>query len=137
MILYVRGRQPTARRRRCGPPRHFTRPAIFYCHPARDLFLFLMIDMQQQTAEMILTLFFEVLAKILFVFILVFAMNSTKKRPKFLAMTFLFWYARRVAARWNFVRTECGPLVQKVADPCCTYKIRLNIDLLRRTITFC
>ena len=23
-----------------------------------------------------------------------------------------------VAARWNLVRTECGPLVQKVADPC-------------------
>ena len=24
----------------CGPPRHFTRPATFYCHPARDLFFF-------------------------------------------------------------------------------------------------
>ena len=23
-----------------GPPRHFNRPATFYCHPARDLFSF-------------------------------------------------------------------------------------------------
>ena len=34
-------------RAECNQPRHFTRPATFYCHPARDLFLFSMIDMQQ------------------------------------------------------------------------------------------
>ena len=97
----------------------FTRPATCYCHPAPDLFLFLMIDMQQQTAEMILTLFFEFLVKTLFVlfwssprirpkkglnfwrslFFMVFAMNSTEKRPKFLAKTFLFWSARMDAVR--------------------------------------
>ena len=32
------GRQPTARGPKCGPPRHFTRPATFYCHPARSFF---------------------------------------------------------------------------------------------------
>ena len=31
-------------RARCGPLKHFTRPATFYGHPARDLFS--MIDMQ-------------------------------------------------------------------------------------------
>ena len=45
-------------------------------------------------------------------------MNLTKKRPEFWAKTFLFWSARMVVARWNLVRIECGPLVQKVADPC-------------------
>ena len=110
-------------------------------YPARDLLLssgprpfpFSMIDMKQQIAEMILTLFFEFLAKTLFVFILVFAVNSTKKRPEFWAKTFLFWSARMVAARWNLVRTECGPLVQKVAEPCHSLKpvgevwLRLNV----------
>ena len=28
-----------------------------------------------------------------------------------------FWSAGMVAARWNLFGTECGPLVQKVADP--------------------
>ena len=73
---------------RCSLSKHFTRAATFYCHPAHDLllsfntslFLFSMIDMQQQTAKMILILFFEFLAKTFFVFILVFAMNSTKKK---------------------------------------------------------
>ena len=37
-----------------GQPRHFTRPATIYCHPARDRFCFSIIVMQQQTAEMIL-----------------------------------------------------------------------------------
>ena len=58
------------------------RPAKAFI-PAHDLFLFSMIDMQQQTAEMILTLFLEFLAETLFVFILVFAINSTEKRPEF------------------------------------------------------
>ena len=31
---------------------------------------------------------------------------------------FLFWFAGMVAAGWNLVRTGCGSLVQKVADPC-------------------
>ena len=57
-------------------------------------------------------------------FILVFAINSAKKRREFLAKTFLFWSAGMVAARWNLVWTGCGPLVQKVADPCSTATIR-------------
>ena len=83
--------------------------------------------MQQQTAEMILTLFFEFLAKTLLVFILAFAINSTEKKPEFLANTFLFWSARMVAARWNLVRTVYGPVVQKVADPCCIGKRNISI----------
>ena len=51
-------------------------------------------------------------------FFVAFATDSSKKRPEFLGKTFLFWSAGMVAARWNFVRTECGPLVQKAADPC-------------------
>ena len=47
----------------------------------------------------------------------VFATDSSEKRPDFLAKTFLFWSAKMVVARWNLVRTECGPLVQKIADP--------------------
>ena len=47
----------------------------------------------------------------------VFATDSSGKKPEFLAKTFLFLYAQMVAARWNLVRTECGQLVQKVADP--------------------
>ena len=38
-------------------------------------------------------------------------------RLEFLAKTFLFYSAKMVAARWNLVRAECGPLVQKIADP--------------------
>ena len=56
----------------------------------------------------------EFLAKTIF---LVFAIDSSEKRPQFLAKTFLFWSAGMVAARWSLARTECGPLVQKVADP--------------------
>ena len=48
-----------------------------------------------------------------------------QKKPEFLAKTFLFWSAGMVAARWNFIRTECGPLVQKDADPCC----RASVDI--------
>ena len=69
-------------------------------------------------------------------FFLVFAIDLYKKRPEFLSRTFcprdrfiwkrleflaktiFFWSAGMVAAHWNLVRTECGPLVQKVADPC-------------------
>ena len=28
-----------------------------------------------------------------------------------------FWSVEMVAARWNLVRTQGGPLVQKIADP--------------------
>ena len=82
-----------------------------------------MIDMQQQTAEIILTLCFKLLPKNgqniwQRPFFLVFDTNSTKKRPEFWAKTFLFWSARMVAVRWNLVGTEFGPLAQKVAVPC-------------------
>ena len=63
-------------------------------------------------------------------FFWVFAINSTEKRPEFLVKTFLYWSAWMVAARWNLVRTECGPLLQKVADPW----LRAFIDL--RTVLF-
>ena len=56
----------------------------------------------------------EFLAKIFF---LVFAIDSSENRPEFRAKTFLFWSSGMVAAHWNHVGTECGPLVQKVADP--------------------
>ena len=49
---------------------------------------------------------------------LILAINSAKKRFEFLAKIFLFWSAAMVAARWNLVRTECGPLLQKITDPC-------------------
>ena len=51
-------------------------------------------------------------------FVVVFATDSSEKRPEFLAKTFLLWSTGMVAARWNLVRTECGPLVQKVANSC-------------------
>ena len=57
-------------------------------------------------------------------FFLVFAIHLAKKRREFLVKTFLFWSAGMVVARWNLVRTGCGPLVQKVADPCSTATIR-------------
>ena len=57
-------------------------------------------------------------------FLLVFVINWIEKRPEFLAKIFPLWSARMVAVRWNLVRTECGPLVQKVADPCPRYRIR-------------
>ena len=53
----------------------------------------------------------------------VFATDSYEERPEFLAKTFLFWSVRMVAAHWNLVRTECGPLVQKVADPWPKYSV--------------
>ena len=69
-----------------------------------------MIDMQQLTAEMILVPWRKL-------FFVVFATDSSEKRPEFLAKTFRFWCAEMVVARWNLVRTKCGPLVQKIADP--------------------
>ena len=42
---------------------------------------------------------------------LVFAINSAEKRPQFLAKAFLVWSAGMVAARWNLIRTKCGPLL--------------------------
>ena len=57
-------------------------------------------------------------------FFLVFAIDSSGKRPEFLAKTFLFWFAGMVVARWNLVWTKCDPLVQKVADPWCTLQNR-------------
>ena len=104
-----------------GPPRHFTWPATF--------FLLAMIDMQQQTAEMIL-----IPRRNLFLLssppirprkglnfrqgpFFVFATDSSEKRPEFLVKTFFFWSAEMVSAGWNLVRTECGPLVQKGYRP--------------------
>ena len=58
-------------------------------------------------------------------FFLVFAINDAEKRPEFLSKTFLFRSAEMVAARWNLVRTECGPLVRKVADPL-NLKVQFN-----------
>ena len=69
-----------------------------------------------------------------FIYFSVFTSDSSKKRPQFLAKTFFvwfmplirlkkalnifrFWSAGMVAAGWNLVRTECGPPVQKVAEP--------------------
>ena len=34
-------------RAKSGPPRHFTRPATIYCHPAGDLFSFSIIVRKQ------------------------------------------------------------------------------------------
>ena len=68
--------------------------------------------MQQYTAEMVLIFWRKP-------FFVVFATDSSEKRPEFLAKTFLFWSTGMVAARWNLVGTECGPLVQKVANPWC------------------
>ena len=65
--------------------------------------------MQQQTAEMILIPWRKP-------FFVVFAVDSSENRPERLTKTFLFWSAEMVVARWNLVRTECGPLVQKVAN---------------------
>ena len=78
---------------------------------------------------MILTLFFGlrhqfgqkkscISGENLFFSFLILAINSAKKRFEFLAKIFLFWSAVMVAARWNLVRTECGPLLQKITDPC-------------------
>ena len=103
------------------------RPAPFYCHPARDLLSFFndrYAAINRWNDSHLFFLVFainsakkrhELLAK---TFFLVFATDSRKKRPEFLAKTFLFWSAGMVAARWNLVRTKCGPLVQKVADLC-------------------
>ena len=55
---------------RIGLPRHFFRPATF--------FLFSMIDIQQHTGEMILSLFFGL------------RHQSSEIRPEFLAKTFFF-----------------------------------------------
>ena len=60
----------------------------------------------------------ELLAKIFLLLFFLFAINSPEIIPKFQTKTFLFWSAGMVAACWNLVRTGCGPLVQKVADPC-------------------
>ena len=48
------------------------------------------------------------------------------------AKTFLFWSAGVVAARWNLARTECGPLVQKVADswPTGSTLVRYRMQLM-------
>ena len=58
----------------------------------------------------------ELLAKTFFFWGGVVAIDSSGKRPEFMAKIVLFWSAGMVAACWNLVRTECGPLVQKVAD---------------------
>ena len=56
-------------------------------------------------------------------FFVVFAINAAVKGLNFWRGLSFFgpmeWWrpAGMVAARWNLVRTECGPLVQKVADP--------------------
>ena len=63
VILFRSGVGTYGPRAECGSSRHFTWPATFYCHPACNLFLFSMIDMQQQTAEIILTLFLKLLPK--------------------------------------------------------------------------
>ena len=124
VILFRSGVGTYGPRAECGSSRHSTWPATFYCHPACNLFLFSMIDMQQQTAEIILTLILKLLPKNgqniwqRPFFFLVFGTNSTEKKPEFRAKTFLFWSARMVAVRWNLVRTEFGPLAQKVADTC-------------------
>ena len=61
-----------------------------------------------------------------------------KKRPESMAKTFSFGLRHQLdrkkawisgedlspLVRWNLVRTECGPLVQKVADPSPRYRIR-------------
>ena len=57
------------------------------------------------------------------------------KKSEFLAKTF-FWSTGMVAARWNLVRTECGPLVQKVADPCGTLYKHLEIDRTDRNLKY-
>ena len=104
-----------------GPPRHFTRLATFYCHPACDLFSFFndtyaAIYRRNDSHLLAKTFFCSPRHRFVF-FFLVFAINSAEKGPEFLAKIFLFWSAGMVAACCNFVRTECGPLVQKAADP--------------------
>ena len=59
---------------------------------------------------------------------MVFAIDSSEKRLEFLAKTFLFCSAGMVAARWNLVRTERGPLVQKVADPWSKAKPKIHFE---------
>ena len=118
----------------CGPPRHFTRLTTFHCHPARDFFSFFnnryaAINRRNDSESQAKTFlwssppirpkkgqnFWRRL------FFLVFAIDSSEKRHEFQEKIFLFWSAGMVAARWNLVGTECGPLVQKVADPFCSY----------------
>ena len=117
----------------CGPPRHFTRPATFYCHPARELFSFFndryaATNRRNDSHPLAKTCFCglrhrfvekrsEFLAK---TFFLVFTIDSSEIRPEFLLKTFPFRSSEMVAARWNLVRTECCLLVQKVDDPCPT-----------------
>ena len=89
----------------------------------RPFFVVFAIDSSEKRPEFLAKTFFSVVV-----------INSAKKRPEFLAKifffglchrfvrkqdrkTFLFWSSGMVAARWNHVSTECGPLVQKVADP--------------------
>ena len=67
--------------------------------------------------------------------VLVFAINSAKRRPEFLAKAF-FWSVGMVAARLNLIRTGCGPLVQKIADPC-PKPSQIIIGIQEQTILSC
>ena len=91
-------------RAECGPPRYFTRLATFYCHSARDFVSFFndrYAALNRRNDSHLLAKTFllwssppirpkkrpEFLAKTF----LVFAINSAEKSPEFLAKTFFYW----------------------------------------------
>ena len=101
-----------------GPPRHFTRPATFYCHPARDHFSFFndryAAINRRNDCHLLAKTFcglhhlssekkawisgedvFDFYIQYIYIYIFFFsgfAINSTKKRPEFLVKTFFFVY---------------------------------------------
>ena len=105
-----------------GPPRYFTRPATIFSY-FNDRYA---VINRRNDSHLIFWSSPSIRPKKglnfwrnLFCFVFsAFANDLFKKRSEFLAKTFLFWSAGMVAVCWNLVRAECGPLAQKVADPC-------------------
>ena len=61
-----------------------------------------------------------------------FASNLAKNSSEFLTRVFLFLTAGMMAARWNLVRTECGPILQKIATPGCN-----TLAIMKENFGFC
>ena len=101
-------------RTRCGPPKHFPRPATFYCHPARYLCSFFndryaAINRQNDS---------YLLAKTFFV---VFTTDSSEKKPEFLAKAFFLWSAGMVAPAGTLLGLNVShyPVNMHISDQYC------------------